>query len=386
MKSQHVAACFTTFPGFLREPDVIKTTLPFSNYQEGRLMGLGNTSDAWRQLPSYGHSRGVAGVLAGQHEGVLLAAGGTNFPDRPPWEGGTKKVYDEIYAFQPNGIVWTLAGQLPQPRSHAAIVSLPSGMLILGGENGGIVYDDSLWVRWNQGKVSMAPGPLLPAAMSSPMAVVSGSSIYLAPGYTSGTPRLCGVGFWRLDLKNMESGWHALPECPGPARAQGIMAELAGDIYLFSGIEIIAGSGGASSANYLTDAYRYRPGVGWSRLPDMPRSAIAAPTPAPVASGRIFVLGGVDGRLVGKQPRDVRVPKEILLFDVTTENWLSWNEDWPAPVVTAPAVPLGSEWIFVSGETMAGVRTPEVWSWNPERSGAPVCFGDVNLNRDSLLP
>ena len=146
------------------------------------------------------------------------------------------------------------------------------------------------------------------------------------------------------------------------------MAAVAGAIYLFSGIEIVQGLEGKPSVTYLNDAYRYRPQQGWQRLPDLPRSAIAAPSPAPVTCGvpRIYLLGGVDGRLVGKQPRDTRVPDDILFFDVGLNEWKTLPGRWPDPVVTTPAVKLGDEWIFVSGETMAGVRTSHVWSWNIE--------------------
>jgi len=341
-------------------------------------MSIAAEAEAWRQLPSYAQVRGVAGVLAGQHESVVIAAGGTNFPDAPPWEGGSKKVYDDIYVLTPGASAWQASGRLPRPRGYAAVVSLPSGVLVLGGENGPEVYGDALWLRWDGSQVVVTEGPALPAAMSSPVAVASGDSIYLAAGYAAGAPRRCFAGFWRLDLNEVESGWHSLPTWPGPPRAQGVIAAWNGDVYLFSGLELVVGDDGSSAVNYLVDAYRYRPNEGWSRLPDLPRSAIAAPTPAPVESGRIFVLGGVDGRLVGKQPRNVRVPKDIVVFDAREDAWLRWDDDWPAPVVTTPAVPLGREWILVSGEIMAGVRTPEVWAWNPQRGGSPVCDDEAS--------
>jgi len=349
-------------------------------------MSVATDSEAWRQLPLYAETRGVAGVLAGQHEGVLIAAGGTNFPDSPPWEGGTKKVYDDVHVLRPRASAWQSSGKLPQPRSAAAVVSLPSGVLVLGGENGNVVYADSLWLQWDGDRVVVTEGPALPAAMSSPVAVVSGDSVYLASGYAAGTPRRCFPGFWRLDLNDLESGWQSLPVWSGPPRAQGVMAAWGGDVFLFSGLELVISHEGTSSANYLTDAYRYRPTNGWTRLPDLPRSAIAAPTPAPVAaaSGHIFVLGGVDGRLVGKQPRDVRVPKDIVVFDASADTWLRWDEDWPAPVVTTPAVRLGDAWIFVSGEIMSGVRSPEVWAWHPDRRGAPIPSDETSSTANPL--
>lgn len=326
----------------------------------------------WRQLPSYPQKPGVAGVLAGQHGGVLIAAGGANFPDRPPWEGGTKNYYDDIHVLLPGATEWMPAGRLPEPRGYSAVVSVPGGVLVLGGENADKVFPDTLWLRWDGRQVAVSAGPALPAATTCPAAVLSEEHVYLASGYAAGPLRRSQAAFWRLDLCNIAAGWITQPVWPGPSRGQGVMAALAGSVYLFSGMETGAGPDGQPRVSYLTDAYRFRPGAGWERLPDLPRSAIAAPSPAPVspAAARIFLLGGVDGRLAGKQPRDTRVPDSIIYFDVAAGEWKDWPQRWPDPVVTAPAVPWGGEWVIVSGETMAAVRTPHVWAWKTE--GVPV--------------
>ena len=143
------------------------------------------------------------------------------------------------------------------------------------------------------------------------------------------------------------------------------MAAAAGSLYLFTGGELAVAEEGKTRLTYLLDAYRYRVDSGWEKLADMPHSALAAPSPAPVSADgkRIFLLGGVDNRLAGKQPRDTRVPDGILVFDVTTGNWHELAERWPDPVVTTPAVKSGDHWVFISGEIMAGVRTPHVWRW-----------------------
>ncbi len=322
----------------------------------------------WRQLPSYPQEPGVAGVLAGQHDGVLIAAGGANFPDRAPWDGGTKKYYDDIYVLLPGATEWRPAGRLPEPRGYSAVVSVPGGVLVLGGENAGKVFADTLWLRWDGRQVIVSAGPVLPAATTCPAAVQLDEHVYLAAGYAAGPSRHSFGAFWRLDLRRLDAGWTTLPVWPGPSRGQGVMAALAGAVYLFSGIETSADPDGRPRASYLTDAYRFRPGVGWERLPDMPHSAIAAPSPAPVSpvASRIFLLGGVDGRLVGKQPRDTRVPDSIIFFDAASGDWNTWPQRWPDPVVTAPAVLWEGGWMIVSGETMAAVRTPHVWAWKAE--------------------
>ena len=320
----------------------------------------------WTQRPAFPRAPGVAGVIAGVHNGVLIAAGGANFPDKMPWEGGVKVYYDEIFVLAPGESAWRAAGRLPEGRAYAAVVSTSAGVLALGGENADGVRGDVLRLTWDGRAVRVENGPALPAPRTSAAAVVSHDKLYLAGGYGlgPGSVRPSAADFWVLELAAPRAEWRTLPTWPGPARAQAVIAALGDAVYLLSGLNVVADSAGQPQSTYLTDAYRYRANK-WERLPDLPWSAVAAPSPAPVTAqpARVFVLGGVDGRLVGKVPRDTRVPGDIVDFDVASGQWRLWSEPWPDPVVTAPAVPSGGEWWIISGETMAGVRTTSVWSW-----------------------
>ena len=324
----------------------------------------------WRQLPAYPVSPGIAAAIAGMHQGVLIAGGGANFPDRPPWEGGVKRTYDEVFALPRGETNWQNVGKLPAPRAYAAVVTTPDGVLAIGGENAAGFFKDALWLRWDGARVAIEPAPVLPEPLSSPVAAVLDGKVYLAGGYTpAGAGRVSTGGFYSLDLADGAAGWKVLPSWPGPTRALAVLAALGGAIYLISGLEMKIGTDSQPQTTYLTDAYRYRPDGAWERLPDLPWSVIAAPSPAPVATApdRVFVFGGVDGRQVGKMPRDRRVPEDILYFDVARHEWLLEPEAWPEPVVSAPVVPVGNEWIFVSGETMAGHRTTATIGWRPAR-------------------
>ena len=327
--------------------------------------GSAATSD-WTSRPAFPLAPGMAGLIAGTHQGVVIAAGGANFPDKMPWDGGKKAYYDEVFVLAPGDKAWRPAGKLPERRAYAASVSLPDGVLVIGGENSEAVLQDTLLLRWDGQAVAVERGPTLPAPRTSQVAVVLDGSVYAAGGYAPGTVRVSTGDFWRLDLAQREEGWKQLPTWPGPTRAQGTIAALDGTIYLLTGLEVVVDAEGKAKPTYLGDAYRYR-GEKWERLPDMPWTAIAAPSPAPVSSapGRIWVLGGVDSRMVGRVPRDTRVPDHLMYFDVPSLTWKTVEERWPEPVVTAPTVQLGGEWWIVSGEIMAGVRTTSVWSWKP---------------------
>jgi N-acetylneuraminic acid mutarotase len=52
-----------------------------------------------KQLPNLPNEVGVAGAYAGRINDSLLIAGGANFPQSPPWEGGDKVWHREIYCY-----------------------------------------------------------------------------------------------------------------------------------------------------------------------------------------------------------------------------------------------------------------------------------------------
>lgn len=322
----------------------------------------------WTRHADFPLAPGMAGILAGTHAGAIVAAGGANFPDKMPWEGGRKHYYDEIFLLRSATAAWESAGRLPEKRGYAAVVSLPAGVLAIGGESADAITAEVWWLRVRDGQVTVTPAPSLPAPRTCAAAVVSGGKIYVAGGYAPGPLRASTADFLVFDPAHPADGWQRLPTWPGPTRGQAVMAALGDAVYLISGLEMQPGADGKPAPRYLADAYRFRAGA-WEKLPDPPWSAIAAPSPAPVtvdgAGGRIHVLGGVDHRLVGKVPRDTRVPDHLLDFDVARHAWIERADRWPASVVTAPAFQLGTAWWIVSGEIMAGVRTPQVWSWSP---------------------
>jgi len=60
----------------------------------------------WSELPNLpagvGQSRqiGLAGAFTGMHNGVLITAGGANFPHQPSWMGGKKVWWDAIFVLR----------------------------------------------------------------------------------------------------------------------------------------------------------------------------------------------------------------------------------------------------------------------------------------------
>ncbi|MBA3313203.1 MAG: hypothetical protein H0T47_07940 [Planctomycetaceae bacterium] len=57
----------------------------------------------WQELPPLPDEIGFAATYAGVVDGSLVVAGGTNFPDAPPWEDGKKAWYRHAFVLEEPG-------------------------------------------------------------------------------------------------------------------------------------------------------------------------------------------------------------------------------------------------------------------------------------------
>lgn len=107
----------------------------------------------WNTLSPLPDSIGVAGAFVGQHNGVLIVAGGANFPDNPPWKSGEKVYHDQIYVLEKkNGnYQWYGSGQLvlPHPLAYGVSISTNRGIICIGGTDGEKVYNEVFILKWN---------------------------------------------------------------------------------------------------------------------------------------------------------------------------------------------------------------------------------------------
>ena len=77
---------------------------------------------------------GLAGAYSGIVEGKLLVLGGANFPDKYPWEGGTKTWWSTLYSYDLQTGKWTVYDDfLDRPLAYGVSISLPEGLLCIGG-------------------------------------------------------------------------------------------------------------------------------------------------------------------------------------------------------------------------------------------------------------
>lgn len=385
--------------------------------------GLAGTAAAasWDELPSLpppaGQTRalGVAGPFAGVHRDALIVAGGANFPDRLPWDGGAKVWWDDIWVLErrPDGGVGWVSDRtfrLPRPLGYGVTISTPEGLVLIGGHDVERCHAEVLLLSWDpqNREIRRAALPSLPAPLTFMSGAIIGRTIYVAGGQQAMKGAVPTNVFWALDLARAgqpgASTWRSLPSWPGPPRVLSVASAQHSargeEFFLFSGRAPEPGR----ATRLLTDAYAYDPRTGtWRTLPSVGGGAgvcIMGAAATPVGAEAIWVFGGDRGdlfreleahdlaiealrrklettagaarapleadiaaRLAAKRKVYDRHPgfaREILAFDTRRETWRVVDTIPQASPVTTEAVKWDDAVVLPSGEIGPGIRTPRL--------------------------
>lgn len=316
----------------------------------------------WESLPSLPDAEGFAGAFAGVSHDVLLVAGGANFPDKMPWEGGVKVWYETVYALKAPSGAWEKVGNLPKPNGYGVSLSDDQGLICIGGGDAGQNFREVFRLSLEGGRLETTPLPSLPKPCALMSGAILGRKIYVLGGIEKPTDTTARSDFLMLDLDHLEKGWQELASSPGPPRILSVMSAIGEAVYVFSGAALTAGPDGKVVRQWLKDAWKYNVSEGWQRLADLPRVAVAAPSPAPMRDGRFLVLGGDDGGLVHFEPK-VKHPgfsRDILAYDWRENSWITLAQ-LPFSLVTTPAVNWHGKILIPGGEARPGKRSPQVW-------------------------
>ncbi len=322
-------------------------------------------ADEWGKLPALPDREGFAGLFAGLSHHALIVAGGANFPDKKPWQGGKKVWYDDVYVLPDAGGKWLHAGKLPGPRGYGCSVTYRDGVICVGGSDSTQHYAEAYRLEWKSTKLITTNLLALPKPIANMCGALVGETLYIAGGQE--TPDSMPTSeVYRLDLKASPMTWQRIEDCPGGGRMLSVAASCDGAFWVMGGVSLIASNSGKKERRYLTDAYRFDPAHGWKRIADLPRPATAAPSPAPSHQTSIYLLGGDDGTQVGVDPdRHRGFQRTILRYDIRTNQWTS-RESKVMSSVTVPCVPRAHDWVIPSGEIRPGIRTPDVVTFNPQ--------------------
>ncbi len=329
-----------------------------------RTVSIVKESFAWRRLPDLNDPRGFAGQFVGVTGGKLLLYGGTNFPDKPVWDGGIKGWYHDAFVLDSPGSEWRKVGSLPESRAvgYGVSLSLPEGILCIGGADATKHLTDVFLLNLDGDKLTTKDLPKLPKPFAYLSGAMIGSTVYVAGGIDKPDALRAMRTFWSLDLKNVDQGWQELEPWPGPGRMLAVTAVVDGAFYLSGGCDLWPGPDGKPMRTYQNDTFRYRPGDGWKQVASAPTGIVAAPVPAIVENGKIIVFGGDDGSRLGFKPPQNHpgFPKNVYSYDAAGDKWERIGTSPFVPVAT-PVVPWQGGYVVASGEIRPAVRTREVW-------------------------
>jgi N-acetylneuraminate epimerase len=317
----------------------------------------------WKELTPIPDASGFAGSFAGVSGGALIVAGGTNFPDKKPWEGGTKVWYDDVFVLQQPEGEWRKAGKLPKANGYGLSITTGAGVIIIGGGNATEHFREVTLLQWNGTTVHASPLPALPEPCAFMTGALSGGTIFVCGGIEKPDATKAMNSLWSLNLADLDAGWKTLSPVPSAGRILAAAGAHGGAFFLFSGAAVSADAKGKSTREWLRDAWMFSLDSGWKRLADPPRVAVAAPSPLPLSGTKLLVIGGDDGALASFEPKEKHpgFPRSVLSYDTKTDVWTKEGEV-PFSLVTTNAVIWNERIVIPGGEARPGVRSPAVWS------------------------
>jgi N-acetylneuraminate epimerase len=327
------------------------------------------SESAWKKLPPIPNAHGVAAPFAGVWKNSLIVAGGANFPEKLPWEGGQKIWHDSIYLLNAENSQWREIGKLSTPLAYGLTFSTPTGLVCVGGSNSEKHFASVFRLRYEQDEVTFENLPDLPKPVANACGAIIQNTIYVAGGIETPTATTALNVFYAMNLSQTPLQWEALATWPGAPRMLSVAGVLEDKFYLCSGVALTPDTANKPQRTYLRDCYCYTPGKSWQKIADLPQPTVAAPSPAIILDSKLCIFGGDAGTHVGFQPpeRHPGFSNQMLSYDPEQNKWLTHTEELPAARVTVPLVQWNNAAIIPSGEQRPGIRSPEVWSYRLPR-------------------
>ncbi|WP_215224946.1 sodium:solute symporter family transporter [Echinicola shivajiensis] len=362
-------------------------------------------------LPKAGEqvSPGFAGMFVGVHNDVLIMAGGANFPEKLPWNGG-QKVYDNqihVLEREEGNYKWRegISLKLPQNIAYGLSISTSKGVLCIGGENERGALDEAFLLQWDPilKQIKKEKMPDLPFPLSNAAGGIIDGKVYVAGGEGNGV----SDAFLSLDLSAERPTWETLSSWPGEARSHAMGAvQHNGEsdcFYLFGGRQRM--SNGISERYH--DTYCYNPKTEeWIILNPIQKNgedvSLSAGVAQSLGNSHVIFYGGVRGDVFNQLERlgseissqsddnikDGLIKERnhilnnhpgfdgsILAYNTVTDSWSNYGSLPFETPVTTTAVKWGDELIIPSGEISPGIRTPKIYAAKFEKA---VNFGWLN--------
>lgn len=336
---------------------------------------------------------GFAGAINAVYNNVLIVAGGANFPDKKPWDGGAKHYSDEINVLQKTGAGFSwdknVMISLPEPIAYCGNTSTPAGIVYAGGENDKGLSKKAYLLNWDKNDgLKIKKLADLPIAVTNIALTNIENVVYAAGGDIA---KSSSSAFFSLDLNQKDAGWNRLPDLPkalGNALLLVQKNKQGTHIYLIGGRTKTAS--GISELQHTTFLFDVKTQV-WKQAAPISdgKNIINFSAGAAVAIGDRFILitGGDDGKTFHKietylaqiakcqnaETKNKLVKeknklnlnhkgfyKGMLLYDTMANTWTKIGDLPFLAQVTTTATMWNGNIILSNGEVKPGVRTPNV--------------------------
>lgn len=355
-------------------------------------------SKAFYPEPLSAEDIGLAGAFIGLVDNQIIVAGGSNFSEGKPWEGGKKQYSDKIFTISIKAYQTTLSElKLPKPLAHGCAVVTDNSLYCVGGQNAEGQADEIFAIDCPENGLRIRNISKLPQSFS-PVAALSCNGLIYIHGIEQDTNALyC----YRPD----STEWKQLSGCPGGPHNAGpafVMQNNGREDVLY----LIGGRYEAKDTMRLfSDIWEYSPSLdNWSLKGSILVNGISRNNMyaacIPFGKDRILLLGGDDGKellrrdslaraiktaaqtqsnatdmsnstveSLEQQLRDAFIQhggfsKEILAYNTLSNTWTVFAEaEQPLPAVTS-AVQIGKDIVIPSGEIHPGVRSKDIFIVN----------------------
>lgn len=341
-------------------------------------------------------SLGYAGMVCGVHQEVLIMAGGANFPEAMPWDGGAKYYSDQIHILENRHSLcdWNVYNEslLPEPIAYAGSANTDLGVVYAGGISDQGLSSKTFLLTWNEKDQQVVCTRLadLPIAVSSPAMVSKGSVVYLigGEGESDSSDRV-----FRMDLATEHAFWESLPRLPQPL-SYGVAAIQNQMLYFFGGR--CRNHGSVSTLHSAVFAYDLCDGY-WEKVSDIFDGEKVTPFMAsaayPFKNDYIILAGGDKGNLFrqieafqlqiasaideGEKARLIAEKNkllvhhpgfstDVLMYNNRTNHWKKIGHLPFASQITGGATTWEGSFILSSGEVRPGVRSPQIVMGKPD--------------------
>lgn len=338
------------------------------------------------------NGRGVAAAFIGTSSDAVVIAGGSDFPDAFPWEGGKKFYSDNIWLIKKSAsgyeCVQVEDAHLPRPLAGGVSASLNGSLYCFGGSDGVTPSADVMRLSVSGNNVKVETIASLPEGFAPAAAAAHEGKIYVhgAVGQAN--------ALYAYNPSN--NSWTALAACPSRVISEGacfVPKHNGREAAMF----LIGGRGvDAEGLHIAGNVWEYLPTHNtWNKkaafVSDGEPVNLMYSSAVPYGSGHILVFGGDDGvefikrmELEKAQATDELreaflahqgFSNEIFAYHPITDTWVTMaTADAPLPAVTT-AVNFGGDIIIPSGEARPGVRTDEILVFKVKDT---VSFGWLN--------